>query len=121
MAIHKKIDSGELTNTHIEIGTLINIKDLKNVETQTLFALYCVEEKFDIKELTSKQIFEFINNKLRLKTSLPSINIAIKRSGGKISSVKKNGLTYHKIMNPGIDEIKKILLEPSEKDRKSVV
>lgn len=116
MAICKKIDLDEITNTHIEIGTLVNIKDLKKVETQILFTLYCVEDKFNIKELTTKQIFEFINNKLRLKTSLPSINLSIKRSGGKISSVKKNGLTYHKIMNPGIDKIKKILLEPFEKD-----
>jgi len=121
MAVCEKMNPEDLTKTHIEINNLVNLKDLKNVEMRVLFILHITEAKFGISELTSKQIFELINNKLRLKTSLGSINIAIRRSGGKISSIKKESMTYHKIMSPGIDEIKKILLDPSEKEVLDIV
>ncbi len=100
---------------HIDLGQTINLKDLKTVETKVLFTLYFVETTFGIGELTSNQLFEFINEKLRLKTSIQAINNAISRSKEKISSIKKGKIRYHKIMVQGVDEIKDLIKLPSEK------
>lgn len=111
------IDNPEkIIEEHIDLGNIINIKDLKKVETRVLFTLFFVEDKFKISELTSKHITEFINKKLRLKTSLQAVNIAVSRSNDKISSIKKNKIIYHKIMSPGIDIIKALLKTPLEKE-----
>ena len=111
------IDNPEkIMEKHIDLGNIINIKDLKKVETRVLFSLFFIEDKFNIQELTSKQIYEFINKKLRLKTSLQAINVAIGRSDDKISSVKKNKITYHKIMSPGMEVIQNLLKSPTEKE-----
>ncbi len=110
------INHKNIIEEHIDLGTIINIKDLKKVETRVLFTLFFMEEKYQIVELTSKQITEFINKKLRLKTSLQAVNVAISRSNDKISSVKKNKITYHKIMSPGIEIIKSLLKIPTEKE-----
>ena len=58
---------------HIDLGNIVNIKDLKKVETRVLFTLFFIEDKFGIQELTSKHITEFINKKLRIKTSLQTL------------------------------------------------
>ena len=106
----------KLKNEHIDIGTIVNIKELKKVETRVLFILYIIEDKFSIDELTNKQIHELINSKLRLTTNLSSVNMAIKRSKGKISTIRRDGIAYHKIMALGIGDIMEILLEPPEKE-----
>jgi len=106
----------QIIEKHIDLGNIVNIKDLKKVETQVLFTLFFIEDKFHIQELTSKYITEFINKKLRLKTSLQAVNIAITRSDDKISSIKKKGIAYHKIMPPGIQIIQALLNSPCEKE-----
>jgi len=106
----------DIMEEHIDLGDIINIKDLKKVETRVLFTLFFIEDKFHIQELTSNHITEFINKKLRIKTSLQAVNVAIARSNDKISSVKKNKIAYHKIMSPGMEIIQDLLKSPSEKE-----
>jgi len=101
---------------HIDLGQIIDVKDLKKVETRVLFTLYFIENRFGIDELTTKQIAEFINKKLRLKTTIQAVRIAISRSNEKISSIKRGRITYHKIMTPGISKIKKLIKLPEEKE-----
>lgn len=110
-----KITPEKILEEHIDFAKEVDLKKLNKVETRILFILYICESKFNIHEMTNKQIFDLINQKLRLKTSLQSVNIAIRRSKDKISSIKKNMIIYHKIMSPGIDEIKNILKLNTEK------
>ena len=55
---------------HMDFGGLIDLKKLDTVEKRILFVLFQAEERYNLDELTTTQIFEILNRKLRKKTSL---------------------------------------------------
>jgi len=99
----------EIINSHVDFNKYGEIKKLDNLKKRVLFILYFVEKEFQITELSSAQITDILNDKLRIKTKRQAVDMVIRRAGGDISTKRKNGINYHKIMSGGIEEIQKII------------
>ena len=99
----------ELINSHVDFNKFGDTKKLDNLKKKVLFVLYFVEKEFKILELSSAQITDILNNKLRVKTKRQAVDIVVRRARGDISTKRKEGVNYHKIMDSGIEEIQKII------------
>ena len=99
----------ELINSHVDLNKYGDIKKLDNLKKRVLFILYFVEKEFQIPELSSAQITDILNDKLRIKTKRQAVDMVIRRAGEDISTKRKDGINYHKIMNSGIEEIQKMI------------
>ncbi len=101
--------SNPILDSHIDFSGLVDLKRLRNIESRILFVLYFAEQKYGITEVSTDDLFDVLNQKLRIKTTYSAIGMAIRRSGNKISSVNKNGTSYHKIMIDGVNELSPLL------------
>lgn len=94
-----------LDNRPMNFSAFGDISKLKSTRHRVLFALYFTEKEFGINELSTAQITELINDKMRFKTSPQMVDGAIRSAGDMISTTKKEKIKYHKIMSPGVSEI----------------
>jgi len=94
-----------LINAHIDFSKFGDLKKLASLQKRVLFILYVIEKEFGIPELSSQQIADMLTNKIRIRTSRESVDTTIRRAGSRISTTKKEGINYHKIMSAGIEDI----------------
>ena len=59
-----KMNPKNIIEEHVDIGNEVDVKELKKVESRVLFILYICETKFNIHEMTNKQICDLINHPL---------------------------------------------------------